>query len=242
MALFLTLNSYYGKLVTSFPAPRTLATNLSEQMKRYIPPRERRAWKKLRVSTVGFGISILMSLTAISLISAVQSLWYTEKVQAQELQIPKITKISDNVVASKASPSIITQTSTQTNYSRIDLTTLPIERNWPVRGRLTTYFSRYHPAIDIATAKGTPIRPYATGVVTASGYSGGFGKRIIVVHNNGIETTYAHLDTLSVHLGQTVGVDTILGTVGSTGRSTGPHLHFQVLQNGSFINPLTVLP
>lgn len=211
-------------------------------MQRYIPPRQRRAWKKLRVSTVGLSISIMMTLTAVSLISAVQSFWYSKEVQAQENLEPQAEVISDSVVASNKVTINQNNNAQRISYPAVDLSTLPVERQWPVRGRLTTYFSSYHPAIDIAISRGTPVSSYASGVVVASGYSGGFGKRIIVQHNSGFQTLYAHLDNINVGLGQSVDPNTIIGNVGSTGRSTGPHLHFQVTQNGRFLNPLSVLP
>lgn len=211
-------------------------------MKRYIPPRERRAWKKLRVSTVGLSISILMTLTIISLISAAQSFWYTDSVSAQETQKPKSAVITDKVVASK---NTVLNSSTNTkkiSSSSIDLSSLPLERVWPVKGRLTTYFSSVHPAIDIATGRGTPIRAFSSGVVIEAGYNGSFGRRITLQHNNGFQTLYAHLDSINVGVGQSVDPSTIIGGVGSTGHATGPHLHFQVTQNGRFLNPLSVLP
>ena len=211
-------------------------------MKRYIPPRERGAWKNLRVSTVGLSISILMTLTIISLISAIQSYWYTEPVAAQETQEPKVAIISDAVVGSKNVSLNTNQNVRRISNPTIDLSTLPLERNWPVRGRLTTYFSSAHPAIDIAVSRGTPIKAFASGVVLEAGYSGSFGRRIILQHNNGFQTLYAHLDSINVGIGQSVYPGTIIGGVGSTGRATGPHLHFQVTQNARFLNPLSVLP
>lgn len=210
--------------------------------KRYIPPRERRAWKKLRVSTVGLSISLIMTLAIVSVISAIQSHWYIEPVQAQETQEPKILVISDEVKGSKQVVPVVVQTSTRPSFQSVNLASLPVERNWPVRGRLTTYFSSYHPAIDIAISRGTPSRAFASGVVVEAGYSGSFGKRVTISHNNGFQTLYAHLDTISVSVGQSVDSTTVIGTVGSTGRSTGPHVHFQVTQNGRFLNPLSVLP
>ena len=134
-------------------------------MKRYIPPRERGAWKNLRISTVGLSISVLMTLTIISLISAVQSYWYTEPVAAQETQEPRVATISDTVAGSKNVTLNTTQNIKKISNPTLDLSTLPVERIWPVRGRLTTYFSSVHPAIDIAISRGTPIKAFASGVV-----------------------------------------------------------------------------
>ncbi len=211
-------------------------------MKRYIPPRERRAWKKLRVSTVGLSVSIFLTVAAISIISAVQSHWYTKPVQAQENQEAKVNSISDTIASSNKVVINTTQNARTVSYPAVDLSTLPLERNWPVRGRLTTYFSSYHPAIDLAINRGTPVHPFASGVVLEAGYSGSFGKRITIAHSGGFQTLYAHLDAINVGVGQSVDPSTVIGLVGSTGRATGPHVHFQVTQNGRLINPLSVLP
>lgn len=119
---------------------------------------------------------------------------------------------------------------------------LPILRQWPVRGRITTYFNSFHQAVDLANPKGTPIRSFAAGVVINVGHGGSFGNYLEIAHNNNLVTTYAHMSSISVVQGQQVELGTVIGAVGSTGNSTGPHLHFQVAQNGRNINPLAVLP
>lgn len=85
-------------------------------------------------------------------------------------------------------------------------------------------------AIDMAISKGTPIRASAAGIVilARNGYNGGFGNLVIVSHPNGVETLYAHMSKLGTKTGATVSQGEIIGYVGSTGRSTGPHLHFEV--------------
>ncbi|HLG28349.1 MAG TPA: M23 family metallopeptidase, partial [Paenisporosarcina sp.] len=79
------------------------------------------------------------------------------------------------------------------------------------------------------------------GVVTFSGQDGTFGNKVIVDHKNGLQTTYAHLASINVQNGQTVSSGTKLGIMGSTGRSTGIHLHFEVRKNGSLVNPLNYI-
>jgi LysM repeat protein len=113
---------------------------------------------------------------------------------------------------------------------------------WPARGVITTYFSGWHPGIDIAAPMGTPILAADGGLVTFTGWdSTGYGNRIIVNHGNGWVSTYNHLAAIYVRPGQYVSKGQVIGTMGSTGRSTGPHLHLEFLLNGRFVNPLGIL-
>jgi murein DD-endopeptidase MepM/ murein hydrolase activator NlpD len=100
-----------------------------------------------------------------------------------------------------------------------------------------------HLAIDIAAGTGTPIWAADTGVVVFAGWAyGGYGNMVMVDHGNGWQTLYAHLNLVSVVCGQNVSQGQILGQAGSTGNSTGPHLHFETRFNGGFVNPWFVLP
>lgn len=91
---------------------------------------------------------------------------------------------------------------------------------------------RRHNGIDIAIPTGTPVKPVAAGVVIYSGSRSGYGNTVIVEHNNGIVTLYAHNSQLMVTQGQLLSAGTVLAFSGSTGRSTGPHLHFEAWQAG----------
>jgi murein DD-endopeptidase MepM/ murein hydrolase activator NlpD len=95
----------------------------------------------------------------------------------------------------------------------------------------------FHEGLDIAAKYGTPIRPYRSGTVTWSGWKSGYGRAVIVRHENGLETLYGHMARTRVKKGDTVDADTSLGVIGSSGRSTGPHLHFEVRRNGQAVNP-----
>lgn len=100
-----------------------------------------------------------------------------------------------------------------------------------------------HLAIDIAAGEGAPIYAADSGVVVYAGpIGGGYGNMIMIDHNNGFHTLYAHLSVISVRCGQSVGQGNLIGLAGSTGNSTGAHLHFEVRQNGGFVNPWYVLP
>jgi murein DD-endopeptidase MepM/ murein hydrolase activator NlpD len=100
-----------------------------------------------------------------------------------------------------------------------------------------------HLAIDIATASGAPIYAADSGVVVFAGWnSNGYGNVVMIDHQNGYHTLYAHLSSIGVSCGSSVFQGNVVGRAGSTGNSTGPHLHFEVRYLGGFLNPWTVLP
>lgn len=119
---------------------------------------------------------------------------------------------------------------------------------WPVRGYLSDGFGNrtdpftgqrdFHPGLDISAPLGTKVQAPADGTVVFVGVKGGYGNAITVDHGRGIMTHYGHLDAFNVRVGQAVRRGSIIGFVGSTGRSTAPHLHYEVWLNGSNQNPL----
>lgn len=102
----------------------------------------------------------------------------------------------------------------------------------PIDGKL-----RHHNGIDIAIPEGTPVRPAAAGVVVYSGLRPGYGYTVLVEHDNGMVSLYGHNSRLAVMQGQPVDSDTVIAYSGSTGRSTGPHLHFEAWQAGTNVTP-----
>jgi murein DD-endopeptidase MepM/ murein hydrolase activator NlpD len=96
---------------------------------------------------------------------------------------------------------------------------------------------RFHAGVDIAAAYGREVPSAGPGRVVYSGAQGGYGNTVVVEHAGGVLTRYAHLSSIQVDVGASVDAGTVVGRVGSTGRSTGPHLHFEVLQNGQPVNP-----
>lgn len=101
----------------------------------------------------------------------------------------------------------------------------------PVNGGRRTQGIHGHNAVDIASFSGTPVMAAATGrviVARNSGYNGGYGRMVIMIHDNNVQTVYAHLRSVYVTSGQDIAQGTVIGEVGNTGRSTGPHLHFEV--------------
>ena len=127
----------------------------------------------------------------------------------------------------------------------------PIELQLPVTGRITSQFGtrrdpihghrRFHRGLDIAAPRGTPIEAAAEGTVVFAGRQRGYGNMVIIEHADGRRTRYAHAQTLQVQAGETVEAGQEIATVGSTGRATGPHVHFEVIEDGKRVNPLTVL-
>ncbi|BBB91859.1 M23 family metallopeptidase [Methylomusa anaerophila] len=119
---------------------------------------------------------------------------------------------------------------------------------WPVSGAVTSGFgwrispwgdgNEFHPGIDIANSMGTPVVATADGKVVESGYSEGYGNIVQIDHGNGIATIYGHNSSIIVSVGQSVRKGQIISYVGSTGKSTGPHVHYEVRVNGTAVDPI----
>jgi len=125
-----------------------------------------------------------------------------------------------------------------------------IRRNYqaPVLGYFTSMFGmrtfdhfgamEFHNGVDISARSGTPIRPVREGIVSYTGWREGYGRTIIIQHRDGYISMYGHLLRINVRKGESVNKNRIIGELGSTGRSTGPHLHFAMSRHGRYINPL----
>lgn len=113
---------------------------------------------------------------------------------------------------------------------------------WPAAGLITQGYKFYHKAIDIANRSAGPILAADGGIVLAASWdASGYGNRVLVDHGNGYVTLYGHLSVIQVAAGQKVNRGDVLGQMGSTGRSTGTHLHFEIRQSGALLNPLSFL-
>lgn len=119
----------------------------------------------------------------------------------------------------------------------------PFEFSRPVNGYISQGFSFYHNAIDIATDLGTPVHPLGRGVVKYAGFmNDGHGLTVVLEHENGLSSLYAHLGRVYVGVGNEVNPQSPLGSVGLTGRTTGPHVHLEMTDNGKFVDPAALLP
>jgi peptidoglycan hydrolase-like protein with peptidoglycan-binding domain len=129
---------------------------------------------------------------------------------------------------------------------RAPLPRCPISLAWPLQAALGDVFgprgTTFHPGIDIPAASGTPVGAAASGRVVFAGVDGGgYGNLVEVAHGGRVVSMYAHLSAISVRRGQAVTTGTRVGRVGSTGESTGPHLHFEVHVRGAAVDPLPAL-
>ena len=131
-------------------------------------------------------------------------------------------------------------------------TKIPPTFIWPLSGgRISSYFGRrksptagassYHKGLDIATPTGSAVYASSGGVVTSAGWNGGYGYAVVIRHPDGHSTRYGHLSKILVSVGQSVSQGQTIARSGSTGVSTGPHLHFEVIENGTQVDPLRFL-
>jgi len=121
---------------------------------------------------------------------------------------------------------------------------------WPVAGRITSHFgyrvhpifrfTRFHSGVDFGAGWGSPIVAAADGQVVGAGWAGGYGRQVRIAHGDGLLTTYSHMSEIVAHPGTMVRQGELIGYVGSSGFSTGPHLHYEVRTNGRPVNPLSV--
>ena len=169
-------------------------------------------------------------------------------VEKYDTELKQLTSVDDAVTSLyEEKPVVVATKPKKTNTSRnMSYQNVPISIAFirPISGTISSRFgsissirSGAHTGLDIAAKSGTPIVAAASGTVTFSGYYGGYGNLIIISHGNGIETYYGHCTTLYAKEGQYVNQGDKIASVGSTGNSTGPHLHLEVRVNGVAYNP-----
>ena len=146
------------------------------------------------------------------------------------LQFPPLKKSVVNAQESEQQKTIQSQS-----------TTLAFQAPHP--GYLSTHFSSYHPGVDLATGLGMPIKPIAKGKVISAGFNfWGLGLVVEVDHGEGYRSLYAHMGTIYVQTGQEVSAENLLGEVGLTGNTSGPHTHLEIYKDGAAIDPVSILP
>lgn len=114
---------------------------------------------------------------------------------------------------------------------------------WPTGGGITQYYAWYHPGIDIANRVAPGVAASDGGIVVVAGWPDnmGYGNRVVIDHGNGYRSLYAHLSNIYVSVGETISRGQLIGQMGSTGRSTGTHLHLEIHYKGVAVNPLAIL-
>ena len=154
-----------------------------------------------------------------------------------------VTRKSATNIASAAYTTTGGNISTSLNISRAK-PSIGLSFIKPVTGRISSRFGvssrirkSYHTGLDIACSKGTAIKAAASGTVTFTGWKGSYGNLVVVTHSNGVQTYYGHCSKIFVSAGKKVNQGDIIAAVGSTGNSTGPHLHLEIRVNGVAYNP-----
>lgn len=155
--------------------------------------------------------------------------------------VKTVTVAKNANASSKAKASGTVNTSTKISGGKA---TLGISLIRPVSGTITSRFgvrsnirSSSHTGLDIAAPTGTPVKAASSGTVTFSGWKGSYGYMIVISHGNGVQTYYGHCSKLYAKNGQKVSQGDVVASVGSTGNSTGPHLHLEIRVNGTAYNP-----
>ena len=161
------------------------------------------------------------------------------KLYVQPTKVTAVAKKTSNSSKYASNGTVNTAGTTSSAKANLGITLIK-----PVSGTITSRFgvgSRIrrasHTGLDIATSTGTPIVAAASGTVTFSGYKGSYGNMLVISHGNGVQTYYGHCSKLYVSAGAQVSQGQTIGAVGSTGNSTGPHLHLEVRVNGVAYNP-----
>lgn len=157
----------------------------------------------------------------------------------QERRIESKIMVADATTNRKANNRVSTSTKVSRGKASLGITLIE-----PVQGRITAKYgekssvrSSVHTGLDIAAPGGTPIKAAASGTVVFSGRKGSFGKMLVISHGNGVQTYYAHCSKLLANVGDKVSQGEVIANVGSTGNSTGNHLHLEVRVNGQSYNP-----
>ena len=179
-----------------------------------------------------------------------------EKYETEMKDLIQSEEAISKLYVEKPKPVVVAKkTTTTTKYAstgsvNTSLTTSSAKANLgislirPVSGIITSRFGAAsairrssHTGLDLAPSSGTPIKAAASGIVTFSGYKGSYGNLMVITHENGVQTYYGHCSQLYLSAGATVSQGQTIAAVGSTGNSTGPHLHFEVRVNGTAYNP-----
>lgn len=160
-----------------------------------------------------------------------------EELQTNDIEVAK-TEIQDKITEVIEKQKEQERIDSMPEVNGIKLATKPVSGTITSRYGVSSNIRRStHTGLDIATKTGTPIQVVADGTVTCASYQGSYGNLVKVKHSSGVETWYGHTSKMYVKVGQEVKAGDTIAAVGSTGNSTGPHLHFEIRINGKHVNP-----
>ena len=163
----------------------------------------------------------------------------------QEDRSDVLVEIEDLEAQSAALAARIRAAQEQSSSSGAPVVSGSGQLSWPVSGPVTSGFGsrwgRMHEGIDIAVGSGTPVHAAAAGTIIYAGWMEGYGNLVVIDHGNGLSTAYGHNSSLASAVGQSVSAGQVIAYSGSTGHSTGPHVHFEVRVNGAPVDPLGYL-
>lgn len=164
-----------------------------------------------------------------------------EEVKTSELEVAKTetqTIVAERIAEEQKQKEEEERINSLPDINGIKLAVTPIEGTITSRYGVSSRIRKStHTGLDIAATSGTPIKVVAAGTVIAASYDGSYGKLVKVDHGNGVETWYAHTSKMYVKVGEQVEAGDVIAAVGSTGNSTGPHLHLEIRVNGEHVNP-----
>lgn len=148
------------------------------------------------------------------------------------------------LLAKAQAPQEVLKTDSSANLiaQEVQAENFPFPVQWPIGGELSQNFTRRHPGLDIQATYGAKIHPVGPGIVVETGYRLGYGRVVLIKHKEGFSSMYAHLAKIQVRKNQPVGLATDIGSVGTTGWSTGAHLHLEVYESEKVLDPKNLLP
>ncbi|MEX0616458.1 MAG: M23 family metallopeptidase [Candidatus Woykebacteria bacterium] len=187
-----------------------------------------------------FGLAVLLGFfVSLGVFFSAFSSWFGENPKSSKQTSASLLRFNDEVQASQASGEEIAF-----SRSSVDPSALRVNRKiqWPIKGYVTGGFNSYHQGIDIGALYNTPIYPFMEGKVLKVVYNGAnLGRYVEIQHEGSLKSLYAHMNFIAVEKGQKVTLRTKIGSVGLTGYTTGPHLHFGLFDHTRAVNPLLFL-
>jgi murein DD-endopeptidase MepM/ murein hydrolase activator NlpD len=229
----------YGVKITTITASNGMNkdTTLTEGQKLIFPSIDGVAYKIKNGENL-WDISVLYKVDFYDLLD-INNLNSPDKLKlGQQIIVPDVEAIK---IESSSKPKTTASKSASKTASSSSIS----RGSWPASGSVTSKFGqrwgKEHKGIDIGVPTGTNVKSFMSGKVTYSGWQGSYGNLVVISHGNGLQTYYAHNSKLLVKVGQSVDSGSVIAKSGSTGNSTGPHIHFEVRKNGNPVNPFPYL-